>query len=199
MPFMASLFLNPFSYHWPQQTVSHSQQRHHQDVAVHGPHHPRCLCPTSSVSRLTPYVSLTRSPSPPSVPLLFPSQREKHSNQSDTGKSPWNVGMVNGKGGRERKGIWITIWGLWMRSTKQQNHEERKRKRERERHGCCQIWPDLQIWAAQIWPDLEKFFFFFEKKIFPDVPDLARSGQIWPNLGDLGRLGKFFFPGTPMT
>ena len=34
---------------------------------------------------------------------------------------------------------------------------------------------------------------YLEKKIFPDVPDLpdlARSGQIWP---DLGRLGKFFF------
>ena len=29
------------------------------------------------------------------------------------------------------------------------------------RHGCCQIWPDLQIWAAQIWPDLGKIFFFF--------------------------------------
>ena len=65
------------------------------------------------------------------------------------------------------------------------------------KHGCCQIWPDLQIWASQIWPDLENFFFFLKKKIFPDVPDLARSGQIWPHLGDLGRLGKFFFPGTP--
>ena len=65
------------------------------------------------------------------------------------------------------------------------------------KHGCCQIWPDLQIWAAQIWPDLGKFFFFLKKKFFPDVPDLARSGQIWPHLGDLGRLGKFFFPGTP--
>ena len=64
-------------------------------------------------------------------------------------------------------------------------------------HGCCQIWPDLQIWAAQIWPDLGKFFFFLKKNFFPDVPDLARSGQIWPHLGDLGRLGKFFFPGTP--
>ena len=34
---------------------------------------------------------------------------------------------------------------------------------------------------------------YLEKKIFPDVPDLpdvARSGQIWP---DLGRLGKNFF------
>ena len=72
-----------------------------------------------------------------------------------------------------------------------------KRQPTISKHGCCQIWPDLQIWAAQIWPDLGKFFFFLKKNFFPDVPDLARSGQIWPHLGDLGRLGKFFFPGTP--
>ena len=48
--------------------------------------------------------------------------------------------------------------------------------------------------SGQIW---ENFFFFLKKNFFPDVPDLARSGQIWPHLGDLGRLGKFFFPGTP--
>ena len=51
--------------------------------------------------------------------------------------------------------------------------------------------PDLGL------PDLARsgiFFFFFEKKNFPRRP---RSGQIWPHLGDLGRLGKFFFPGTP--
>ena len=74
---------------------------------------------------------------------------------------------------------------------KQKKNKKKKKKKKKKNddlgHGCCQIWPDLQIWASQIWPDLEIFFFFLKKKIFPDVPDL----------GDLGRLGKFFFPGTP--
>ena len=38
---------------------------------------------------------------------------------------------------------------------------------------------------------------YLEKKIFPDVPNLARSGQIWPDLARSGQIWdvweNFFF------